>query len=243
MICGKCGQRLADNAQFCGSCGQAVTTQTAAVPTPGPSTSLPSVMPETSGLAIGSLIAGIFFFIFPAAIAAIVFGHIARSNIRKSAGRLIGNGMALAGLILGYMGIAFIPFILIIAAIAIPNLLRARISADEASAVGSIRVINTAEIGYAAAHPSTGYTCSMSDLREFANGPLPDNRSFGYVFELKGCEGEAQGGPNRKFQVVASPMTANQAGVRVFCSDQTAVVKTSSSGSAEACSETGTELQ
>jgi type IV pilus assembly protein PilA len=46
--------------------------------------------------------------------------------------------MALTGLLLGYLGIAFIP-ILIIAAIVIPNLLRSKMAANEASAVGSLR--------------------------------------------------------------------------------------------------------
>ena len=53
----------------------------------------------------------------------------------------MGDGMAIAGLVLGYIGFAAIPFILIIAAIAIPNLLRARMAANEASAVGSLRTI------------------------------------------------------------------------------------------------------
>ena len=56
--------------------------------------------------------------------------------------------MAMAGLVLGYSGLFFVPFILIIAAIAIPNLLRARQAANEAVAVGSLRTINIAAITY-----------------------------------------------------------------------------------------------
>jgi hypothetical protein len=55
------------------------------------------ITPEGSGLAIGSLICGILFFIFPSAIAAIVMGHISRAEIRRSEGRKTGAGMALAG--------------------------------------------------------------------------------------------------------------------------------------------------
>ena len=62
----------------------------------------------------------------------------------------MGDGMAIAGLVLGYIGFAAIPFILIIAAIAIPNLLRARMAANEASAVGSLRTINVAALSYSA---------------------------------------------------------------------------------------------
>ena len=55
-----------------------------------------------------------------------------------------------------------VAIILIIAAIAIPNLLRSRIAANEASAVGSIRTINTAEIIYASAYPISGSLATFS---------------------------------------------------------------------------------
>jgi len=232
MLCNRCGQPLLENSQFCGSCGEAVPITPTAGTTP----------PATSGMAIGSLISGIFSFFFPAALAAIVLGHIARSNIRKSAGRITGNGIALAGLILGYMGLAFIPVILIVAAIAIPNLLRARIAANESSAVGSIRVITSAEARYAASHRDAGYTCSLSDLNgEDIDDRLVDGQKDGYSFYLRACSDGASGMPITKYQVLASPLTRNQTGTRVFCSDETAIVKTSSS--VETCSENGTELR
>src|SRR5207302_10179523 len=103
--------------------------------------------PATSGKAIASLVLGLPFVFFPTAVLAIVFGHWSRSEIRESAGRLKGAGMALAGLILGYIGVALVPM-LIIAAIAIPNLLRAKMAANEASAVGSLRTLNVAAVSY-----------------------------------------------------------------------------------------------
>jgi prepilin-type N-terminal cleavage/methylation domain-containing protein len=57
-----------------------------------------------------------------------------------------------------------VAIILIIAAIAIPNLLRSRIAANEASAVGSMRTINTAEVTYASTYPSLGYTSTLGNL-------------------------------------------------------------------------------
>src|ERR1700722_19267008 len=56
-----------------------------------------------------------------------------------------------------------VAIILIIAAIAIPNLLRARIAANESSAVASVRTINTAEITYQTGNPTVGYA-SLSVL-------------------------------------------------------------------------------
>jgi len=51
-----------------------------------------------------------------------------------------------------------VAIILIIAAIAIPNLLRSRMAANEASAVGSLRTINTAQVTFASTYPSIGFT-------------------------------------------------------------------------------------
>jgi len=51
-----------------------------------------------------------------------------------------------------------VAIILIIAAIAIPNLLRARMAANESSAVASVRTINTAEVTYNSTYPNVGYT-------------------------------------------------------------------------------------
>ena len=57
-----------------------------------------------------------------------------------------------------------VAIILIIAAIAIPNLLRARIAANESSAVSSIRTINTAEVTYQSAYPTVGYAADLVSL-------------------------------------------------------------------------------
>ena len=98
---------------------------------------------------------------FLAGIPAIILGHISRSNIKKSTGRLQGDGMALTGLILGYISLLFIP---IIAAIAIPNLLRARISANEAAAASAIRTIDVAQITYSTTYPEQGYARDLATL-------------------------------------------------------------------------------
>jgi type IV pilus assembly protein PilA len=63
-----------------------------------------------------------------------------------------------------------VAIILIIAAIAIPNLLRSRIAANEASAVGSMRTINTAEITYASTYPANGYANTLAALGAASDG-------------------------------------------------------------------------
>jgi len=57
-----------------------------------------------------------------------------------------------------------VAIILIIAAIAIPNLLRSRIAAHEASAVGSLRTINTAQVTYASTFPASGFSVALAQL-------------------------------------------------------------------------------
>src|SRR5256885_16926191 len=133
MFCSGCGNNVAAGEKFCRVCGKEVAAPAATVLDQG--SPVPEAPAETSGKAIASLVCGLFLFAFPLSILAIILGHLSLSEIRKSAGRLQGHGLAMAGLVLGYLGIAAIPMDLIIAAIAIPNLLRARIAANEASAV------------------------------------------------------------------------------------------------------------
>jgi len=57
-----------------------------------------------------------------------------------------------------------VAIILIIAAIAIPNLLRSRMAANEASAVGSLRTINTAEVTYQTTYPNVGFAANIGAL-------------------------------------------------------------------------------
>jgi hypothetical protein len=202
------------------------------------------VAQETSGKAVASLILGIIN-VFPLCIVAIVLGHIALSQIKKSAGRLKGEGLAIAGLILGYMGVVAIPFILIIAAIAIPNLLRAKIAANEASAVGNVRNIITAEVSYSTLHPQTGFTCNLSDLGTagLIDASLAGGQKHGYVFALQNCTAEKEGDPASHFQITASPVTYNQTGVRAFCTDESGVTKSDNTGSAQGCVDHGVPLE
>jgi VIT1/CCC1 family predicted Fe2+/Mn2+ transporter len=69
---------------------------------------------STNSLAVASLLLG-FLSLFPLfGILAVVLGHVARAQIRKSAGRQKGAGMALAGLILGYLFLGFILFVILV---------------------------------------------------------------------------------------------------------------------------------
>jgi type IV pilus assembly protein PilA len=252
MFCPKCGAALQENSQFCSRCGAPATAH------PDPAYAQGATSTEagtTSGKALGSLITGIFgLVLFPAAIVAIVLGHISRSEIRKSSGRLHGAGMALTGLVFGYVGVAFIP-ILIIAAIAIPNLLRARIAANEASAIGALHDLNVAEIRYTSTYikvgsapvlPALGGTkCSPPDEGSacLIDAQLASGQKNGYRFELRNRIHSQTGMERDKYQIVAYPLVRNQSGVRAFCSDETAVIKVDANGSPDECLTDGVPLQ
>jgi len=263
MFCARCGAGIPDGNQFCIQCGQAVAGTPAganAAPVPAtpamtgtvdasaPPIAVPMGDAPTSGKALGSMISGVFGLIFfLPAIAAIVLGHIARSDIKKSNGRLQGNGMATAGLIMGYGAFAFLPFILIIAAIAIPNLLRARMAANESSAVASIRTINVAETSYQSQYPSAGFTCRLESLGGSGSSPSVDHAQLiddglasgekhGYRFLLRSCVNTET---EHKYQVIAYPLVRNQSGKRTFCSDESGVVKAGEGESVEDCLESG----
>jgi len=105
--------------------------------------------PKTSGLAIWSLVLGILslacFSIF-AAIPGVICGHKALSRIKRSSGAIAGQGLAMAGLITGYIGIALaIVVIPMMLAIAIPNFVKARETALMNACINNLRQIDGAK--------------------------------------------------------------------------------------------------
>jgi prepilin-type N-terminal cleavage/methylation domain-containing protein len=129
-----------------------------------------------------------------------------------------------------------VAIILIIAAIAIPNLLRARIAANESSAVAAIRTLNTAQISYNSAYPTVGYASTMGALAGTSCAPptsasaclidtaLAAGTKSGYSFALSGTTGT----PVSTYQVQADPIAPNQTGVKYFCSFADGVVRSGS---------------
>lgn len=122
-----------------------------------------------------------------------------------------------------------VAIILIIAAIAIPNLTRSRVSANEASAVASLHAIGTAQTSYSTTYPQVGYADKLSQL-----GPSPDgkptvtaanlipgdlaatNTKSGYTFAITG------GGVT--YTIIATPQVPGKTGIRSFCSNESAVI-------------------
>jgi type IV pilus assembly protein PilA len=149
-----------------------------------------------------------------------------------------------------------VAIILIIAAIAIPNLLRARIAANESSAASGIRTINTAEISYFSAYqtysptlvelgpggPTTACPGAVAATACLIDGVLSSNGNpagtgkSGYSYTAAGTA--------TTYSVVSNPLTVNTTGVRSFCSIEDAVVRFQAVGPlAGACAATIAPLQ
>jgi len=141
-----------------------------------------------------------------------------------------------------------VAIILIIAAIAIPNLLRSRMAANEASAVGSIRTINTAAISfnslYGDGFPSTlaqvgttGTAAVSCANAEYLDSLLTTGTKSGYTFAMvagqtkvatvpAGCTAGFSDG----YVTTATPVTVGTTGQRAFCSDASGVIRYNATG-------------
>jgi prepilin-type N-terminal cleavage/methylation domain-containing protein len=132
-----------------------------------------------------------------------------------------------------------VAIILIIAAIAIPNLLRARMAANESAAASSVRTINTAEVSYITAYPTIGYASTLAVLggaspctATSASACLIDNNlavppasgKSGYLYTAAGTAST--------YEAIANPVTVNSTGTKSFCSVEDAVVRVDTTGAA-----------
>jgi len=133
-----------------------------------------------------------------------------------------------------------VAIILIIAAIAIPNLVRSKMVANEASAVGSLRTMNTAFVNYAAVY-GIGYPASLTDLAQSStpsstaadllDSALIAGTKSGYSFSYTAGP-PAAGGLISTYSITASPLTLGSSGQRGFFTDQTMVIRANPNGTA-----------
>ncbi|MFZ0309536.1 MAG: prepilin-type N-terminal cleavage/methylation domain-containing protein [Candidatus Sulfotelmatobacter sp.] len=138
-----------------------------------------------------------------------------------------------------------VAIILIIAAIAIPNLMRARMSANDSSAAASMRSINTGEIAYADTYPTVGFPLTMATLGgpapctpSVATGCVIDNTlanaipggagKSGFFFNAAGSA-SAGSLTNDQFYSTGTPIST-QFGTRAYCSVEDAVLRLQPAG-------------
>ena len=131
-----------------------------------------------------------------------------------------------------------VAIILVISAIAIPSYLRSRMQANEASAVASLRVINTAAVTYSSTYPDVGFPATLGNLggappcasSSTTSCLIDENLSAGtksgYTFAWSG-DGMT---PSVAYTLTATPAVVGSSGQRMFCSDQTAIIHFDPSG-------------
>jgi len=123
--------------------------------------------------------------------------------------------------------------ILVLAAIAIPSLLRSRMAANEASAVGSLRTIGTAEITYNTTYGATVGFADLSALGPYAGGGVPSSTAAGLLDAdlasgtKSGYDFTAapSGANNSSYESSATPQSPGSTGQRYFCSDPSFVIQ------------------
>lgn len=133
--------------------------------------------------------------------------------------------------------------VLVVAAIAIPNLLRAKTSANDASAVGALRSVDTAQVIYSTTYPDRGYARDLATLGPAPGGPTPPSPDHaalveatlagatctsrawctksGFRFRMSAVCVQQQCG---EFVIVATPVAGNS-GTRNFCSTSGGVIR------------------
>jgi type IV pilus assembly protein PilA len=136
-----------------------------------------------------------------------------------------------------------VAIILIIAAIAIPNLLRAHIAANESACAGTLRTINTAQVAYITAYPATGYAANLAVLGPGANCAAPtsagaclidntlagataaNSSKSGYFYTL--AASNAVG-----YTLLGSPSGQGSTGIKNFYTDGSGVIRANNNSTA-----------
>ena len=117
-----------------------------------------------------------------------------------------------------------VAIIILLAAIAIPNLLRARLNANESAAVGAVKTIVSASISYRAVN--SGYPTNITELSdatpEYIDDVLGSGDKQGYTFELTGS--------TNTFTTIAYPQSYQTTGVRSFFADESGVIRSTDDG-------------
>jgi prepilin-type N-terminal cleavage/methylation domain-containing protein len=129
-----------------------------------------------------------------------------------------------------------VAIILIIAAIAIPSLIRSRIAANQASAIESLRVLGTSEVTYAATY-GNGYTATLAAMGSPPSGTIPNASAAGLIDDLL-VSGIKSGytfsytptllditGRYNGYTLLANPITVGVSGIDFFYEDETHIIR------------------
>jgi type IV pilus assembly protein PilA len=133
-----------------------------------------------------------------------------------------------------------VAIILIIAAIAIPNLLRSKMAANEASAVATMRTLNTSAVSYSTTYGT--YPAALTNLGPIASGGTPSSTTADLVDSVLAVDPATKSGytfvytpgaaPVASYKLVATPVSQGVTGQRGFYTDQSGVIRADPAGAA-----------
>ena len=137
-----------------------------------------------------------------------------------------------------------VAIILIIAAIAIPNLLRSKMAANEAAAVAALRTINTSSVAYSTTYGQ--YPGALASLGPMPSGQNPSSTTADLIDQVLAAgtksgytityTGATSSGVVGSYTITAAPVTQGVSGQRGFFTDQSGVIRADPAGSATASS-------
>ncbi len=232
-LCPRCGETAPSNSLICCACGRLLPTlETRA------GDEIPPSQPHCRK-ALASLILGCFSFLLLPGLAAVILGHLAKSEIKRSGRALKGEGFATAGLILGYLSLLSAPVLL--ALFGFPGRLRTTLAPRKESTINSLRVLNIALEAYAASY-GRGFPERLSQLAPprwdealnanasgFVAYPLASGNVDGYRINYTITARDSNGFPSA-YALTADPVGSAAAGSGFhFYTDQTQVIRSEQS--------------
>lgn len=195
--------------------------------------------PQNSNKAIASLVCGVLFMCAPASIAAIILGHLALADIKRAAGRITGQGMAIAGLVLGYVGIGLTAVYFVFVAFTVRKVMNQSVPLNEFAAINTMHTYEAALKSYAEKCPVQGYPATLKSLgpgsgdctaanlihdpRLVTANPIQQGYRFEYTPGVNGTDRVTV------FALVAHPITPGLTGKRFFYLDEAGVIRQSDS--------------
>jgi hypothetical protein len=128
MTCSRCGAAISLGAKYCPSCGAAQPPDPIGRAMPGylpapddllaeaPQYAMPTAS-STNGFSVAALVLGIVWIFWLGSILALIFGYVAKGQIEASGGMQSGKGLAIAGIVLGWVGVGMFCLMIISAAL------------------------------------------------------------------------------------------------------------------------------
>jgi type II secretory pathway pseudopilin PulG len=226
--CVECGFVGWSDVEYCKACGAQLSQRSTPPPSPAQTVyydQWDEPEGQKNGMAIAALIFGIVSFLTfgllgVGAITGIILASVAMSRVKRAPWKYGGRGMAIAGLVLSITSFVSLVPVGIIAAIAIPNLLAARMAANEGSAIHSVRTIAEAERVY---YLNFNKYATIEELASanFVDSKLGSGTKNGYNFSIELTRDEDVEG----FAVTAVPIEYRSSGRRSFYVDESAIVR------------------